>query len=164
MKRFQWGKLVTLLGLTSLFLGIGILMQHVLPEYVPFLNSDFWQIIANIIIMTSGVLLITLFMNHRYSSRRSTKFSSNVDDQAFGELALNLIEALGGATNVEEIDACLSRIRIKVQDVDQMNQDKIQGLGFSGIFVSGNQIQAIFGDESKKLQSQVEKILHEKRK
>ena len=53
----------------------------------------------------------------------------------------------------------MSRLRVSVHDIDEVDQLKIKELGASGIFVSGNNLQAIFGTISDQLKSQIENIM-----
>ena len=75
------------------------------------------------------------------------------------EKSVAILEALGGSSNIDTLDACMSRLRVSVHDIDEVDQLKIKELGASGIFVSGNNLQAIFGTISDQLKSQIENIM-----
>ena len=80
------------------------------------------------------------------------------------EKAAAILSALGGSGNIDTLDACMSRLRVSVHDIDEVDQLKIKELGASGIFVSGNNLQAIFGTTSDQLKSQIEEIIRESEK
>ena len=168
MERLQWGRIIALLVTTGLIFGIGILMQRVLPVYMPFFQSDFGQGMANVfyylgvILFISSILCIGAVI---YSgNKRKNKKQNNLDEncEVYEKKALDFIQALGGIGNIEAVDSCMSRVRANINDADQIDQLQIQSLGASGVFMSGSQIQAIFGDDSMLIKKEIDKILLEK--
>lgn len=59
-----------------------------------------------------------------------------------------LIEAYGGKQNIENLDACITRLRITVVSVDKVDKEAIKKLGAKGVLVSGNGVQSVFGPKS----------------
>ena len=72
-----------------------------------------------------------------------------------GELAANVLEALGGKENITNLDACITRLRISVNDVSQVNKDRLKQLGASGVLEMGNHLQIIFGPKSDNIREQM---------
>ncbi|MGL4336540.1 MAG: glucose-specific PTS transporter subunit IIBC [Turicibacter sp.] len=70
-----------------------------------------------------------------------------------------ILKALGGARNIDTLDACMSRLRVSVRDIDEVDQEAIKALGASGIFVSGDNLQAIFGTTSDQLKTKIQDIM-----
>lgn len=60
-------------------------------------------------------------------------------------MAYQLIELYGGFENMLEIGACISRLRISVNDKEKVKRDEIKALGAAGVVESGDQIQSVFG-------------------
>lgn len=89
--------------------------------------------------------------------------SENEDDGAAalstGSLAENVLEALGGKENLTNLDACITRLRISVNDVDKVNKDRLKRLGASGVMVMGNHLQVIFGPKSDNIKEQMKQIM-----
>ena len=117
------------------------------------------------IIMYLGIgifaILLLVFLSTR---KRPAKPASKVEvNQAKLELyrpkALELIGILGGKDNIHAMSSCLSRIRITVDDIDAVQPEALKDLGATGMVMSGNQMQAIFGGESELLRQAVEDIL-----
>jgi len=79
--------------------------------------------------------------------------------EQFRPKALELIQVLGGKENIQAMSSCLSRIRITVDDIDTIEPEALKALGATGMVMSGNQLQAIFGGESEPLRQAVEDIL-----
>lgn len=76
------------------------------------------------------------------------------------EQALGLIEAHGGKDNIEDVNACITRLRINVKDKSLVNKDiiktKYNALGFSE---SGMQMQSIYGAYANTLKMEIRDIL-----
>ena len=70
-----------------------------------------------------------------------------------------LIEALGGKANILVVESCLSRLRISVEDADEIDLETIKELGATGLFVSGQTIQAIFKEQAEVLDNSLHEML-----
>ncbi len=70
-----------------------------------------------------------------------------------GEMAAELVAAFGGKENITNLDACITRLRISVNSVEAVDQDKLKALGAAGVVVVGSGIQAIFGTKSDNLRT-----------
>ncbi|PKG40252.1 PTS glucose transporter subunit IIBC [Psychromonas sp. Urea-02u-13] len=88
------------------------------------------------------------------------------DDEAEETVVLNneemsaaLVAAFGGKANIENLDACITRLRISVNDIEKVNQAELKRIGAAGVVVSGNGIQAIFGTKSDNLKTDMEAYL-----
>ncbi|HSC80750.1 MAG TPA: PTS glucose transporter subunit IIBC, partial [Chitinolyticbacter sp.] len=56
-----------------------------------------------------------------------------------------LVAAFGGADNIQSLDACITRLRIAVADIDKVDQARLKAMGAAGVMVVGNGVQAVFG-------------------
>lgn len=56
-----------------------------------------------------------------------------------------IIVALGGAENIEDVDACITRLRVGVKDPSKVDRDAFKKLGSAGVLDVDGGIQAIFG-------------------
>ncbi|OHX13942.1 PTS glucose transporter subunit IIBC [Chromobacterium sphagni] len=74
------------------------------------------------------------------------------EDQRARELVL----AFGGRSNIRSLDACITRLRISVQDIAKVDQARLKGMGASGVVVVGSGVQAIFGPRSENLKTDME--------
>lgn len=59
--------------------------------------------------------------------------------------AIQIIEALGGPDNIEDVDACITRLRVSVRDTKPVNHERFKALGATGVFEVSGGVQAIFG-------------------
>jgi PTS system glucose-specific IIC component len=69
------------------------------------------------------------------------------------EMAKELVLAFGGRSNIESLDACITRLRISVHDMGKVNVSRLKALGASGVLQVGNSAQAIFGPKSDNLKT-----------
>lgn len=74
----------------------------------------------------------------------STKSSLTTKD-SLKEEAVQIIEALGTEANIEEVDACITRLRVSVKDKDKVDRDRLKAIGATGVLEVSGGVQAIFG-------------------
>ena len=68
------------------------------------------------------------------------------------ELARGYISALGGAANLVGIDACITRLRLQVNDAGLVNEAEAKRLGASGVIRLNKQtVQVIVGPKAEKV-------------
>ncbi|HAX74068.1 MAG TPA: PTS glucose transporter subunit IIB [Firmicutes bacterium] len=72
-----------------------------------------------------------------------------------------VLEALGGEENIENIDACITRLRVEVKDSSKVNKDKLKELGAAGVMDVKGGIQAIYGGNSNTLKNHINEIIGE---
>ncbi|QCI26034.1 PTS glucose transporter subunit IIBC [Buchnera aphidicola] len=99
------------------------------------------------------VIFYTLIKYFNFMTPGRENIQNNITIKNPKELAPILIQALGGAKNIQHLDACITRIRITVYTVDVINQVQIKKLGASGIIISGLGVQIIFGTKSDNIKS-----------
>jgi PTS system glucose-specific IIC component len=75
------------------------------------------------------------------------------------QFALQLVRAFGGRSNIVSLDACITRLRVKLADIGKANTDKLKALGATGVIVVGDAMQAIFGTRSENLKTEMEDYL-----
>jgi PTS system glucose-specific IIC component len=73
--------------------------------------------------------------------------------------ALQLVRAFGGRSNIASLDACITRLRVKLRDVTKADAEKLKALGAAGVVVLGDGVQAIFGTQSENLKTEMEEYL-----
>ena len=72
------------------------------------------------------------------------------------EMAGELVHAFGGKENISNLDACITRLRVTVNDVTKVDQARLKNLGAAGVVVAGSGIQAIFGTKSDNLKTDMD--------
>ena len=76
------------------------------------------------------------------------------------EKAKSVLEALGGKENIENIDACVTRIRLVAVDANKLNEAELKRLGASGVMkLDSKNVQVIFGTLADPLVTHIKKIM-----
>lgn len=71
-----------------------------------------------------------------------------------------IVELLGGKENIEDIDACMTRLRVTVKDRDKVGSEKDwKQAGALGLVLKDNGVQAIYGPKADVLKSEVQDYL-----
>ncbi|QEY35536.1 PTS glucose transporter subunit IIB [Caproiciproducens galactitolivorans] len=73
--------------------------------------------------------------------------------------AMDVIAAFGGKENMEEVDACITRLRVSVKDIEKVDKEKLKELGATDVLVIGDGIQAVFGTKAVILKNYIVDIL-----
>lgn len=76
-------------------------------------------------------------------------------------LALGILRALGGPSNIQNLDACITRLRVTVADRAQVNKGSLQVLGAAGVLEVGNSVQAVFGTKSDQIKEEMRRVIAE---
>lgn len=72
-------------------------------------------------------------------------------DAAADAMTKQLVLAFGGRSNINNLDACITRLRVEVNNMDMASPDKLKALGAAGVVTVGKNLQAIFGPQSENL-------------
>lgn len=82
-----------------------------------------------------------------------------VRDVSADNFDLQLTLAFGGKSNITDLDACITRLRIGVVDISKASEAKLKALGAAGVVIVGNNMQAIFGPKSDNMKTDLEEYL-----
>ncbi len=69
--------------------------------------------------------------------------------------AEKVLAAFGGFENITSVDACITRLRISVQDKSKVDKAKLKSLGAAGVLEVGDNMQAIFGTRAEILKGEI---------
>ena len=75
------------------------------------------------------------------------------------EVALSIIEGLGGKANIQTIENCITRLRVTLADPSLLNEALINKSENRGIVKKGNDIQIIYGMHVSEVRRDVEEQL-----
>ena len=74
-------------------------------------------------------------------------------------LGAQIYEAVGGIQNIKNIDNCFTRLRIVVDSLDLVDEEKLKETGSKGLVKRGNEIQIIYGVNVNKFRKSLEDYL-----
>ena len=70
-----------------------------------------------------------------------------------------IVEGLGGADNLSDVDCCATRLRCTVKDAALVRQDVLKASGASGVICKGNGIQVVYGPKVAVIKAKLEDYL-----
>ncbi|KOO50541.1 glucose-specific PTS transporter subunit IIBC [Priestia koreensis] len=140
----------------------GGLIDYILFGIFP--NRTAWWLV----IPVGLVLAVIYYFGFRFAIRKFNLKTPGREDKTeedkaqagtAEELPKNILEALGGQENITHLDACITRLRVSVNDAKNVDKNRLKNLGASGVLEVGNNIQAIFGPRSDTLKGQIKDIM-----
>ena len=175
-----------LFGIHAIFAGLSFMTMHLLNvkigmtfsggliDYVLFglINP---QTNAWIVIPVGLVFALIYYFGFRFAIRKwnlktpGRELEEDDESQApagkagAGDLAANILDAMGGKENIAHLDACITRLRVSVNDSKNVDKAQLKKLGAAGVLEVGNNIQAIFGPRSETIKGQMKDIMSGKR-
>ena len=70
-----------------------------------------------------------------------------------------IVEGLGGAANLSDVDCCATRLRCTVKDAALVRQDVLKASGASGVICKGNGVQVVYGPKVAVIKAKLEDYL-----
>ncbi len=103
--------------------------------------------------------LITKF-NVATPGRENDDDEVNVETKGtIAESAVRVLAALGGKENVEDCDACITRLRVAVKDINKVDKEAIKAEGAVAVLEVKGGIQAVFGAKADLIKNKINDIL-----
>jgi len=168
-----------LFGIHCIFAGLSFMTMQLLNVKIGMtfsggvIDYTLFGIIPNrtewwLVIPVGVVFALIYYFGFRFAIRtwdlktpgREVEEEGTVVSNATGySLATGVLEALGGKVNIGNLDACITRLRVSVKKIDQVDKNKLKSLGAAGIMTVGDNLQIIFGPKSDQLKSQIKDIM-----
>lgn len=73
--------------------------------------------------------------------------------------AEQIVAGLGGAANIEDIEACITRLRTEVRDPSLVNEAALKAAGAHGVLSAGRTVQVVVGPEADVLNDDIQDLL-----
>lgn len=125
----------------------------VLPGTSGFENHWYMVIIVGLVfsvIYYFGFRFVIRKFNLMTPGREEVKKEESEVKVDGNELAVLVLNALGGKENLVSLDACITRLRVEVKDTKAVDDNELKKLGASGVLKVGtNGVQAIFGSKAQ---------------
>ncbi|EYE89136.1 PTS glucose transporter subunit IIABC [Fervidicella metallireducens AeB] len=138
----------------------GGIIDFILFGVIP--NRTAWWLVIPVGLVFSVIYYLGFrFAIRKFNIKTPGREDDTVEetDAASGnELAVSILEALGGKENIKHLDACITRLRVSVKDIKNVDKNKLKSLGAAGVLEVGDNIQAIFGPKSDQIKEQIRKV------
>lgn len=72
--------------------------------------------------------------------------------------AQQILAALGGETNVVDLEPCITRLRVEVGDAELVDEAALKASGAFGVVRSGRIVQVIVGPEADNLAAELDTL------
>jgi PTS system N-acetylglucosamine-specific IIB component len=72
--------------------------------------------------------------------------------------AADILAALGGDGNIVDLEACITRIRVEVEDPSQVDEAALRAAGAFGVVQQGAAIQVVVGPEADNIVEDIEDL------
>jgi PTS system N-acetylglucosamine-specific IIC component len=119
----------------------------------PLLLLPLGAVFAVIYFVTSYYTIKLLKLQIFAEAQNESNVQSDDEVQAF-------ILALGGAENILDTDACITRLRMRVDDSSQLKDEDFTALGAKGVIRPDKQtIQIVLGSKSEKVAEKIKETL-----
>ena len=82
-----------------------------------------------------------------------------VTKDSMNETAAEVLKASGGKENIDDVDACITRLRVAVRDVSKVDKERIKALGATAVLEVKGGVQAIFGAMADPLKQKINEIM-----
>ncbi|CAM4254896.1 glucose PTS transporter subunit IIA [Paenibacillus tarimensis] len=115
--------------------------------------------------LASGILYYVLF---RWAIRRfrlptpGREEGSQLDEWA-GDIPYRaplILQAIGGKDNIVQMEACITRLRLKLVNDKQLDINALRSLGAAGVIrLGGGNVQVVFGTFSELIREEMVKVL-----
>jgi PTS system glucose-specific IIC component len=160
--------LVSLAFLISYLLGVrmGYSFSHGLIDYLLFYAIDIkpWMMLILGPIFAAIYYAVFRFtiqlLNLKTPGREDeTADAGEAREVSADTMAQQLVLAFGGKSNIKSLDACITRLRVEIEDMSKASPDKLKALGAAGVVTVGNGLQAIFGTRSENLMTDMQMYL-----
>jgi glucose-specific phosphotransferase system IIBC component len=139
----------------------GGIIDYILFGIIP--NRTAWWLV----IPVGLVFSVIYYFGFRFAIRKFNLKTPGREDESEdmqeaaatgNSLAADILEAMGGKENITHLDACITRLRVSVNDIKKVDKNRLKALGAAGVLEVGNNIQAIFGPKSDQLKEQIKKV------
>ncbi|KPG86752.1 glucose-specific PTS transporter subunit IIBC [Staphylococcus hominis] len=85
---------------------------------------------------------------------------ASVANTSASKLPFDVLDAMGGKENIKHLDACITRLRVEVNDKSKVDVEGLKAIGASGVLEVGNNMQAIFGPKSDQIKHDMARIMN----
>lgn len=137
-----------------------------LSSRLPLANQPYMLIVQGLVfavlyyvIFRALIQALNLKTPGREDDEEKEMVSSSTGEDKYRQMAETIYTALGGDANVRTVDNCVTRLRLEVEDMKQVDQAKIKSTGIPGInVINDHNIQVVVGTQVESVAEEIHKI------
>ncbi len=119
-----------------------------------FFKVDYYYYFGSIILLYM-LYFTALFLFDNQYIKSSQKTSVVVND----EVVQQFLKLLGGKDNIINVSYEYSRLKVELKNVKAIQLEDMKALGAKGVFIAGNKLQAVIGNNANALESAIKTYL-----
>ncbi|MBA4492818.1 PTS transporter subunit EIIC [Paenactinomyces guangxiensis] len=100
-----------------------------------------------------------LYTKEEFRSKAGINKKTMANEAGDDSRAAKILAALGGKENITKLDACISRLRVGVKDLNQVDEAELKRLGAAGVIKLADGVQAVYGTKSSVIKEEIEEIM-----
>ncbi len=70
--------------------------------------------------------------------------------------AAQIVAGLGGIENIDEVEGCITRLRVEVRDPSRVDEAALKAAGAHGVVKMGTAIQIVVGTDADPIAADIE--------
>lgn len=104
------------------------------------------------------------FLIEKYDFKTPGREDDSVSDSeknfSDSEQTQLILDGLGGKDNIEDLDCCITRLRVTVKDAALVSDEKLTASGAKGVIKRGVGIQVIYGPQVIAIKNRLDEFLN----
>lgn len=72
--------------------------------------------------------------------------------------AEQILRALGGDDNINDLEACITRLRVEVEDEELVDEEGLKAADAFGVVIQATSVQVVVGPEADTLAEDIEDL------
>lgn len=149
----SWGKIVLLIAGALILAGVTLAITEANNIYK---GSNTFALLVFVAYIVLLLIVNTVIKKTLYVKKRAVVLS-----EISAEQLTMIISLLGGRDNILGVESCLTRLRIKIKDTDEVDTSNAwKESGAQGVIIKDDSVQAIFGEKTEALNLELIKKLN----
>ena len=136
---------------------IDFVLLGILPNKTP------WWLVIPVGLVYAVIYYVVfrfLIVKFNFKTTGREDKQASVANTSASKLPFDVLDAMGGKENIKHLDACITRLRVEVNDKSKVDVEGLKALGASGVLEVGNNMQAIFGPKSDQIKHDMARIMN----
>lgn len=152
---------IELLTRTPMALKAGLAMDLINFVWVSVLFAVIMYVIADMMIKKMNLTTAGRLGNYDADMLEDGKTTSTTTQVADSKAqVVQIVNLLGGRDNIDDVDACMTRLRVSVKDPAKVGvEDDWKKAGAMGLITKGSGVQAVYGPKADILKSDIQDLL-----
>lgn len=119
-------------------------------------TNDVALLLLGICIIPIAILLIIAIVLRIVKARKKAQERAKNETVDEGQKDV-FFEAYGGSDNVLSVEIERNKIKVKTNDIEKVDGEKLKELGATGVLLVGDEVRASFGDRAEEIYELIKK-------